>query len=258
MVLSDMRILVSNDDGINAPGLKVLVRIAKSLSKDIWVVAPEQERSGAGHSLTLTDPLRVRRLSSRKFAVNGTPTDCVMLGCTEIINGRRPDLVLSGVNRGSNLGEDVMYSGTVAAAMEGTLIGIPSIALSQRVVPGDHNVKWSTTEHHAPSLITRLVEAGWPENVMININFPDVLHNQVAGVEVGNQGRRYIAELSFDARIDARGVPYYWLGYRPTTDAEPPKGSDIHAVENGRIAVTPLQLDMTHYATRDALRKVLS
>ncbi len=126
-----MRILVANDDGINAPGLKVLIKIARALSKDVWVVAPEFEQSGASHSLTLTEPLRIRKLTSRKFAVRGTPTDCVMLALCHIVPGKRPDLLLSGVNRGGNLGEDVTYSGTIAAAMEGTLLGVPSIALSQ-------------------------------------------------------------------------------------------------------------------------------
>ncbi|WP_284448308.1 5'/3'-nucleotidase SurE, partial [Pseudoxanthomonas mexicana] len=149
-----MRILVSNDDGIHAPGLKILEKIAHSLSKDVWVVAPEYEQSGASHSLTLTLPLRLRKINARKYAVRGTPTDCVMMAMHEIFKDKRPDLLLSGINRGANLGEDVTYSGTVAVAMEGSLLGVPSIALSQCFQHG-HPVKWGTAEHHAPRVIKK-------------------------------------------------------------------------------------------------------
>ena len=173
MRLRGARILVSNDDGINAPGLKVLEKMAKSLSDDVWVVAPESEQSASGHSLTLTLPLRVRKISARKFAVNGTPTDSVLLAVQHIILGKRPDLVLSGVNAGGNLGEDITYSGTVAAAMEGALLGIPSIALSQVRVYGE-NVRWAASEHHGPKIIRKLIREEWPANVLINVNFPDL------------------------------------------------------------------------------------
>lgn len=250
-----MRILVTNDDGIHAPGLKILEEIANGLSKDVWIVAPEHEQSGASHSLTLTQPLRLRKISSRKFAVRGTPTDCVMMGVHEIMKDKRPALLLSGVNRGSNLGEDVTYSGTVAAAMEGTLLGIPSIALSQKLSPG-HPVKWATTSHHAPKVIRKLLKKGWPKGVLININFPDVTSESVKGVQITRQGQRDLTDLMLDHRIDARGVPYYWIGFRHE-NGRSPKGTDIRAVDDGYIAVSPLQLDLTHTSSMRALGAAL-
>ena len=250
-----MRILVSNDDGIQAPGLKVLLKIARALSDDIWVVAPETEQSGASHSLTLTAPLRIRKLTRRRFAVAGTPTDCVMLALNQIIPGTKPDLLLSGVNRGGNLGEDVTYSGTIAEAMEGTLLGVKSIALSQCMQFG-RKVKWATAEHHGLRTVRRLLQAGWPEGVVLNVNFPDVPHDRVIGVEVARQGQRELFDLKIDDRIDARGVPYYWLGFRRQS-AAPPHNTDLGAVARGSVAVTPLQLDLTHRGTIGDLRKAL-
>lgn len=248
-----MRILVSNDDGIHAPGLKVMEKIAASLSKDVWVVAPEYEQSGASHSLTLTQPLRLRKINPRKFAVRGTPTDCVMVAVQEIFKGERPDLLLSGVNRGANMGEDVTYSGTVAVAMEGTLLNIPSIALSQKTSP-EHQVKWATAEHHAPKLIRKLLKTGWPKGTLVNINFPDVMHDAVKGVQVCSQGQRDLSDLMLDHRVDARGVPYYWIGFRHDNGA-PKQGTDLAAIENGYISISPLHLNMTN--TR-ALKKLKS
>jgi 5'-nucleotidase len=252
MDLSRARILVSNDDGINAPGLKVLERIAKSLSDDVWVVAPESEQSASGHSLTLTLPLRVRRISRRRFAVNGTPTDSVLLGVQHIVTGKRPDLVLSGVNAGGNLGEDITYSGTVAAAMEGALMGIPSIALSQVRVYGE-NVRWAAAEHHAADIVRRLVAMGWPRNVLMNVNFPDVAPEDVSGIEITVQGRRKIGDAVTKGR-DPRGYDYVWIG---TERDEDPSfvGSDLKAVNEGRISITPLCLDLTHKPSMAALRK---
>lgn len=250
-----MRILVSNDDGIHAPGLKVLEKVAKTLSKDIWIVAPEYEQSGASHSLTLTQPLRIRKVGPRKYAVRGTPTDCVMMAMHEIMKDKKPDLLLSGVNRGANLGEDVTYSGTVAVAMEGTLLGVPSIAMSQCFQFG-HPVKWATAEHHAPKIIRKLLKAGWPKGVLINVNFPDVIAESVTGVEVVKQGQRDLTDLVLDHRIDARGVPYYWIGFR-RQKSKSKRQSDLGATENGAIAITPLQLDLTQGATLKALKAAL-
>lgn len=254
--LSKARILVTNDDGIHAPGLKVLEKIARQLSNDVWVVAPETEQSGAGHSLTLTLPLRVRQVSRRKFAVRGTPTDCVMMAMNQLVSGNRPDLVLSGVNRGANMGEDVTYSGTIAAAMEGTLLGVPSVALSQTYL-NSHPPKWATAEHHGPDLIRRLVAIGWPSDVLMNINFPDVLHGAVKDIVVCRQGRRDISNLHIDARIDAREQPYYWLGFRPRK-GKPKPNTDLAAVDAGNISVTPLQLDLTDNRTLKSLRAALT
>jgi 5'-nucleotidase len=255
MAEGGLRILVTNDDGIHAPGLEAAENIARALSDDVWVVAPETEQSGASHSLTLTEPLRIRDAGERRFAVRGTPTDCVMMAMHEIIPDARPGLVLSGVNRGGNMAEDVTYSGTIAAAMEGAMLGVPSIALSQVLTPGQA-VKWATAEHHGPGLVRRLLEAGWPKDVLLNVNFPDVAPGAVSGVEVAVQGRRDLSELYIDARIDARSVPYYWLGYRREI-GEPPRHTDLGAVRAGAISVTPLQLDLTDLDTHAALAKAL-
>lgn len=249
--LSKARILISNDDGIHGPGLEVLERVARALSDDVWTVVPETEQSGAGHSLTLHHPLRIRQAGERRFAVDGTPTDSVLLAVNHILKDHKPDLVLSGVNRGANLGEDVTYSGTVAAAIEGTLLGIPSIALSQ-VFTNPEPVKWHTAEHHAPSIIAKLASEGWGRNVLINVNFPDVEPGAVTGVEMTNQGKRKIGDDLVE-RHDPRGRPYIWIGpQRRGEDARP--GSDLEATARGAISVTPLCVDMTDVATLHAFK----
>lgn len=246
MDLAAARILVSNDDGIEAPGIKVLARIAATLSDDVWIVAPEIEQSGAGHSLTLRRPLRIRQVEERRYGVDGTPTDCVLLAINEILKDRKPTLVLSGVNRGGNLGEDVTYSGTVAAAMEGTVLGVPSIALSQEYPEGGP-VPWETVETLAPDLIRRLCAIGWPRNSLININFPAVGPDRVSGVLAAAQGRRKIGDQITAAR-DPRGVPYYWIGSMRTEDPTV-AGTDLNAVHRNAVAVTPIDMNMTDHPT---------
>ncbi len=252
--LAKARILVTNDDGVHASGLKVLEKIARELSDDIWVVAPEVEQSGASHSLTLRRPLRLRQLGERRFAVDGTPTDCVLMGVQRVLADRPPDLLLSGINRGGNLGEDVTYSGTLAAAMEAMLLGIPAIALSQ-LVSVSENARWDTAETHAGELIRRLVALSWPKDVLININFPDLPADRVRGVEVAALGRRKVGG-QFEERTDPRGFPYYWIG--PMRDEDPRPGTDLGAVNNGAIAVTPVHLNLTHRPTMKALREALA
>ena len=253
--LARARILLSNDDGVEATGLKVLERIAHALSKDVWVVAPETEQSAASHSLTLRVPLRIRELSPRRFAINGTPTDSVLLAVQHILKDKRPGLVLSGVNRGGNLGEDVTYSGTIAAAMEGTLLGVPSIALSQYVVHGQRT-RWATAEAHAATVIGKLVSLRWPKGVLVNVNFPDVPAEQVTGIEVTTQGRRKLGG-ELERRLDPRGVPYYWIGTMRTEEPSR-RGSDLAAIRRGAISVTPLSLDLTHKPTVAGLRKAFA
>lgn len=252
------RILLSNDDGINAPGMKCLVRIAKQLTSDIWIVAPETEQSGASHSLTLHHPLRLRQITKRKYAVTGTPTDCVVLAVAEIMKDSLPDLILSGVNRGANLADDVTYSGTIAAAMEGTVLGVPSIALSQAWGFSDSPVvKWGTAERHAPPIIRKLLQSGWPGDVLININFPDQDAAKKLKIEVTGQGRRDQSSLEMERRVDRRGIPYYWTGFQRIR-SNPPAGTDLHAIYAGNISVTPLHMDLTHEATLRSLRKKFS
>lgn len=246
-----MRILVTNDDGIHAPGLAVLERIAKSLSDDVYVVAPEADQSGVAHSLSLNDPLRLRKISPRHFAVKGTPTDCVIMGVRSLMLDNPPDLVLSGVNRGHNIAEDVSYSGTIAGAMEGTFLGIPSIALSQAY--GHHEdqsttEQWDCAEKHAPGLIKQILKAGIDPNTFININFPDCPADKVEGTSVTVQGRRDAQTMKIEPRHDGRGNPYYWIAFERFTSAVG-AGTDLEALRSNRISVTPLRINMTDEAS---------
>ena len=205
-----MRILITNDDGIHAPGLDVLERIARTLTDDVWVIAPETDQSGKAHSLSLSEPLRLRAVDERRYAVRGTPTDCVIMGVRHILD-TAPDLVLSGVNRGANVADDVTYSGTIAAAMEGTLLGIPSLALSQAYA-WSHQAEpdWSCAETHGPKVLERLIASGIPAGTLYNVNFPPCAPAEVEGLEVTRQGARADAFVGVDPRVDGRGNPYYW------------------------------------------------
>lgn len=248
-----MRILLTNDDGINAPGLAVLESIARTLSDDIWVCAPMEEQSGAGHSLTLSRPLRVRRHSDRRFSVSGTPTDAVMLALGKIMP-ERPDLILSGVNRGANLGEDVSYSGTVSAAMEGAHAGIRAIALSQRypAEAAGENVSFDAAEHWGERVVRPLLDAPLAPRTFVNVNFPPVPAAAVRGVRVVAQGLRDYGRLRLDRRSDPRGFPYYWLGLGRVSHT-PVADTDLEAIELGFVTITPLHLDLTHRESLDML-----
>lgn len=247
------RILITNDDGVNAPGLRVLERIAKTLSDDVWVVAPETNQSGASHSLTLQRPLRVRSygLDDNWYAVDGTPTDCVLLAVRSIIEDKPVDLVLSGVNWGANLAEDVTYSGTVAAAMEATLFNIKAIALSQ-VFRGKSAIQWETAERYAPDIIRKLYPTDWADDLLINVNFPDCAPDEVAGHDVTFQGRREGLGEPLEERLDPRGHPYIWIGLQSFGKAFAP-GSDLQAIVDRKISITPVHLDLTH---QDSLEKI--
>ena len=250
---SKLRILLSNDDGIHAHGLAVLERIARQLTKDVWVVAPSVERSGAGHSLTIHEPLRPVQISEKRYSVSGTPTDCVMVAINHIMKDNPPDLVLSGVNVGGNLGEDVHYSGTVAAAMEGVLLGVPSIALSQ-IWTDATNVHWATAEHYAPEVIRKVCAVGWGKNVLMNINFPDRTPDAVKGVRPASQGKHKLGD-DLVLRHDPRGRPYLWIGTKRISDMSV-VGTDLKLVDEGYISVTPLNVDLTHAPTLAALGQV--
>lgn len=241
-----MRILISNDDGIESPGIQAL---ASSLSKvgEVTVVAPHRERSTAGHSLTLHKALRIHKLAKNQFAVTGTPADCVYMAIHHILK-RKPDLIVSGINRGANLGNDVYYSGTVAAAREGAYSGICAVAISLcfKHFRGKHiDFEWNTAAHFARRLALRLKENKFPKNVVHNINVPNLPAKKIKGVQISSQGRRHYDNI-ITKRLDPRKRPYYWLGggYK---GFEPIKGSDCLAVENGFISVTPLSLDNTDY-----------
>ena len=239
-----MRILITNDDGIHSPGLEACKEIARSLGSEIWVVAPEIDQSGVSHSLSLNDPLRLREIEERTYAVKGTPTDCVIMAARHIMP-KKPDLVLSGVNRGRNAAEDVTYSGTVAGAMEGAVLGIPSFALSQGYSFATKKLPpWETSIRFAPDIIRRVLDEGMPRDVLVNINFPDCPPDEVAGIAVSCQGKRDQELLRIEARHDGRGNPYFWIAFARAM-AEAPPGSDLHALGQKRIAVTPLRLDLT-------------
>lgn len=250
-----MRILLTNDDGIHAEGLAALERIAARLSDDVWICAPEYEQSGAGRALTLADPIRVRRLDARRFSTTGTPTDCVLMGLNTLVEGKRPDLVLSGVNRGANLAEDVTMSGTVAGAIEAMALGVPGIALSQMGVyePGG---SYAPAEAFAPGIIKTLVDAGWANDVVMNINFPNGEVASITEVEVTRQGFRDAHIRHAEKRTDLRGRDYYWMGFRQER-SKPADGTDLRALYEGRISVTPLHIDLTHMPSVHALKAVL-
>jgi len=244
-----MRILLTNDDGINAPGLKVLEDIARQFSDDIWICAPSEEQSGAGHSLTLTRPVRLHKHGERRFAVSGTPTDSVMMALRTVMPDA-PDIILSGVNRGANLADDITYSGTVSAAIEGALAGIRAIAFSQvyaREGMGDE-VPFGAALEWGPKVLAKLIDAPMAERTLINVNFPAIPAEDVKGIRVVRQGfHDYLRGTIVEGR-DPRGYRYFWFGLdqiEHTLD----HGTDLEAIEEGYVAVTPLQLDLTHYST---------
>ena len=237
-----MRILLTNDDGINARGLQALEKIANELGSEVWIVAPETDQSGQARSLTLSHPLRVRELGARRYAVSGTPTDCVIMGVRHLMP-EPPDLVLSGVNQGLNIGDAVFYSGTVAGAMEGAFLRIPSVALSQAYAhDGSRSVRWETCEAHGARVVSDLL-ARSEALPLVNVNFPNCAPDEIGDVAYVRQGR-FEHALHVDERRDGRGLPYSWLAFKAGDTTDQP-GTDIDAVRNNRIAVTPLALDIT-------------
>ncbi|MEM9501640.1 MAG: 5'/3'-nucleotidase SurE [Pseudomonadota bacterium] len=248
-----MRILLTNDDGYHAPGFEVLEEIARQFSEDIWVCAPSEEQSGAGHSLTLNRPVRLQRFGERRYAVTGTPTDSVMMALREVMDGP-PDLILSGVNRGANLGDDITYSGTVSAAIEGALAGIRAIALSQvysrETIESDD--LFAAAREWGPKVVEPLLDAPFADRTLVNVNFPPRPPSEVKGVRVVRQGFHDYSRGSIVEGRDPRGHRYFWFGLHAiehTLD----HGTDLEAIDEGSIAVTPLQLDLTHYSTIDTL-----
>lgn len=252
-----MRILLTNDDGVHAPGFALLERIARQFSDDLWIVAPSEEQSGAGHSLTLTTPVRLRNLGERRYCVAGTPTDSVMMAIAHIMKDNPPDLVLSGVNRGANLGEDVTYSGTVSAAMEGALAGIPAIALSQEYAEeglGDR-VPFAAAEAWAERVLRPLIGTTMAPRTLVNVNFPARRPEDVRGIKVVSQGLRDYGRLRIVQRVDTRGYDYFWFGLGPLLHT-PSHATDLEAVAEGYISVTPLFLDLTHQASLSRLESI--
>lgn len=249
-----MRILLTNDDGINAPGLSVLEEIARQLSDDIWIAAPEEEQSGKGRAISLTHPVRARKVGAKAWAVSGTPSDAVLLATRDLMPDM-PDLVLSGVNRGQNIAEDTSFSGTIAAAMFGMQLGVPSIALSQAQNFRERgSLCWETATAWGAKAIRPLLDLGWPKDVVMNVNFPDVEPGDVRGIQVTRQGFRDEAIIHTDRREDLRGNDYYWIGYRGKL-SKPEEGTDIRAIYDGYVSISPLHVDLTHEPFLKTLRE---
>ena len=253
-----MRILITNDDGIAAPGLEVLGDIAHALSDDVWTVAPELDQSGASHSLTLREPIRMRRVGEKTFAVRGTPADCVIMAIRYLLREERPTLVLSGVNRGANMADDVTYSGTIAGAIEGTLLGVRSVAMSLATgFQAPDSIQWDTARAHGPEIVRRLLASEWDTGVLMNVNFPDRAPDDIAGIAVTEQGRRDQDLMKIDQRTDTWGNPYYWLGYE-RKKSNPRGGTDLWAIYTGRVSITPLSINLTARSMGERLARELA
>jgi 5'-nucleotidase len=242
-------LLLSNDDGIDAPGLGALAKAAAKLG-DVWVVAPDSERSACSHSLTMHRPLRLQDRGDQWFAVDGTPADCVYLALHQVLP-EAPALVISGINRGANLGDDVLYSGTVAAAREGALHHLPALAVSLSVDSGGAEPHWETAGSLAMEVAAEILEQGLPQGVLLNLNVPDVPRGEVKGIVATHMGRRRYHPLA-EKRVDPRGRPYFWIGGTHQKFCETP-GSDGLTVRAGYASVTPLQPEMTARSTLESL-----
>ena len=241
-----MKILVSNDDGVMAPGIAALVKVLSTIA-DVEVMAPDRDRSGASNSLTLSRPLRVRRLDNGFYSVEGTPTDCVHLALTGFIK-THIDMVISGINQGANLGDDIIYSGTVAAAIEGRSLGLPAIAIS---MVGENIHHYETGAHIAKQIVLKLRSHAFPKKTILNVNVPDLPLNKIKGLQVTRLGSRHTA-APVVKELDPRGRPMYWIG-PPGPEADAGSGTDFFAINQGYVSTTPLHLDMTQYQLFDQL-----
>lgn len=252
-MLKDHRILIVNDDGVYAPGINLLERIIREHCDDVWVIAPDEEKSGASHQVSMHVPIRLRKLEDRKYAVKGSPTDCVLMALHELMD-EPPTLVLSGINRGSNLAEDIHYSGTIAVAIEAALMGLPSIAFSQVFTPGE-DVPWETAEALLFEVVEKLLAQPFPPSSFVNVNFPSVPADQVSGVRVVAQGRRAPGSFKIDSRVDNRGVPYFWV-HLVHEAPQQIEATDLEAIEAGAVSICPMTVDMSHAVYRDKLAAV--
>jgi 5'-nucleotidase len=246
-----LRILVSNDDGIHSEGIIALAEALEDLG-EVFVVAPDREQSASSHALTLHRPLRIKEIKNRWFAVDGTPADCILLGVKKILQDRKPSLVVSGINKGPNLGDDIIYSGTVSAAMEGTLLGIPSFAIS---LVSRNNFQFETASKFARRLARFILERGIPSDTFLNVNVPNLKEEEIRSYEITRQGRRVYGEVVIE-NIDPRGEKYYWIGGGEPGYDKSMEGTDFQAVYSNRISITPLSLDMTNYTSIKELKAI--
>lgn len=256
MNLAGQRVLITNDDGIHAPGIRLLEKLVRRHTDDVWVVAPTEEHSGASHAISMHNPVRVRAIDDRHFAITGTPTDCALMGIYELMPAP-PTLLLSGINWGENLGEDLLYSGTAATAMEGALLGIPSIAFSQ--VHAYEAVHWDTAEAYLPPVLDAVLKASVEPGTFVNVNFPAVAPQDVTGIRITSQGRRAPGSFRPERRVDARTCPYWWIKItylehgRRAEGGRAPADTDLQAIADHAVSITPVQLDMTAYTSRQRL-----
>ena len=237
------RILLTNDDGIDAPGLEILEQIAAELAREVWVVAPEHDQSGVSHAVSLHHPVRIAQRGLRRWAVTGTPGDCVVMAVSHLMKASAPQLLLSGVNRGANLGIETVFSGTVGGAMTGMMLGIPAIALSQAWTDRAH-IRWDTAATLGPPIVRRLWEIGWSAATCLSVNFPDLPPDETGPLTLARQGAGTVQGMDVEARTDPRGLTYYWVGFRRGERDQGPE-SDIEALNAGRITITPLRYDRT-------------
>ena len=262
--LKDARILITNDDGYSAQGLKLLKEIVEQFSSDVWVVAPEVEKSGASHALTFKDEMKLKMHDEKLFSLDGSPSDCVAIGLDRVLTDRRPDLILSGINSGCNVGEDVTYSGTIAAAMEGLIRRVPSIAISQNYESGKKNeILWDASQAYLGKILENITEIGWDENVFISINFPHCTAKDVKDIQITTQGNRDTDDLVIYEK--ERNVFRFGLRRRleesvseiPPASNDSVEGfmTDVKAVADMHISITPLHLDLTHAGSLESLKK---
>ena len=255
--LSEARILVSNDDGIHSEGIRVLEEIARTLSPHVWVVAPENQQSAAGHSLTIHMPLRIKEYDKTHISVYGTPTDSVLVGVQKVMKDFRPHLVLSGINHGQNTADDVTYSGTIAAAFEATLMCVPAIALSQDIEEnGGHNkTDWSLAREYAPKVIRAFEGREWEDNITMSVNFPVRKPGVRPEIRVRSQGHYSMEDQEMVNCIDPRCHPYFWIGAPPKRN-ELDQTIDVGSLKAGHVTITPLSLNLTHRPTLQILEGI--
>ena len=264
--LKNSRILITNDDGYSADGIKILYEIAKSYTSDVWIVAPEYEKSGASHALTFIKDLTLKKQDENIYSVNGTPSDCVVIALENVLQDKRPDILLSGINSGVNVAEDVTYSGTIAAAMEGVIRRVPSIAISQNYDLGKKNeISWDVSKAFLDKILDCVSATGWDFNSLLNVNFPQCNVNEVNGIEVTSQGNRETDDLvlwkkennlfriGLQRRLGESSKPKNNILNKPIDGVM----TDVVALTSNKISITPLHLDLTHAASIEILRKSL-
>jgi 5'-nucleotidase len=242
-------ILLSNDDGINSSGLNALIGALDHFG-NIFIVAPDREQSACSHALSIHRPLRIDKISTNSYSVDGTPTDCINLAVNGILKDNKPDLIVSGINKGENLGDDITYSGTVSAAIEGTLLGIPSIAIS---LEGRNDYNYEPSLHFSAIVAEYVLQNGLPRDILLNVNIPKLALQEIKGIKITRQGKR-IYNDSIVEKVDPRGKKYYWIG-GDELDSIELENSDIDALKKGYVSVTPIKLDLTDYNFINFLEK---